>query len=263
MSRRANAYVAMALLGLGGALVVPEIGWASSGGAAPPPSGGQGLGGTPPPPSPHVSSNTAVVQPGDVTVTATGNGITVAARASTMLSNDLRFSGSVPRSAAGEIVEVERLGRQTHWLWAPTAHSIVQANGSFTAVWPANHIGRFTIRAVLEAPTGASARAGVSSPTLTVTVYRTAIATQYGPGFYGSRTACGQILTPKMLGTANRTLKCGTPVAIYYQGRTIVVPVIDRGPFANGADWDLTEATGRALGIDGTATIGAVSLPHK
>jgi hypothetical protein len=39
------------------------------------------------------------------------------------------------------------------------------------------------------------------------------------------------------------------------------VPVIDRGPYANGADWDLTEATDKALGIPGTATIGAVSLP--
>jgi rare lipoprotein A (peptidoglycan hydrolase) len=41
------------------------------------------------------------------------------------------------------------------------------------------------------------------------------------------------------------------------------VPVIDRGPYANGADWDLTEATGRALGISGTAEIGAVSLPRR
>jgi hypothetical protein len=37
--------------------------------------------------------------------------------------------------------------------------------------------------------------------------------------------------------------------------------VIDRGPFANGADWELTEATGKVLGIEGTAEIGAVSLP--
>jgi rare lipoprotein A (peptidoglycan hydrolase) len=36
--------------------------------------------------------------------------------------------------------------------------------------------------------------------------------------------------------------------------------VIDRGPYANSADWDLTAATARALGITGTATIGAVSL---
>ena len=50
-------------------------------------------------------------------------------------------------------------------------------------------------------------------------------------------------------------------VYLYYRGRTMVVPVIDRGPYANHADWDLTEATDKALGIPGTATIGAVSLP--
>jgi rare lipoprotein A (peptidoglycan hydrolase) len=74
-------------------------------------------------------------------------------------------------------------------------------------------------------------------------------------------TACGERLTPRVIGVANRTLPCGTRVAIYWQGRTIVVPVIDRGPFANHADWDLTEATGRALRMPGTETIGAVSLP--
>jgi rare lipoprotein A (peptidoglycan hydrolase) len=40
----------------------------------------------------------------------------------------------------------------------------------------------------------------------------------------------------------------------------IVVPVIDRGPYANGASWDLTMATGEALGMYTTATIGAVPL---
>ena len=52
-------------------------------------------------------------------------------------------------------------------------------------------------------------------------------------------------------------------MAVYYHGRTLVVPVIDRGPYANGADWDLTVATGKALGIEGTAQIGAVSLPSR
>jgi rare lipoprotein A (peptidoglycan hydrolase) len=136
----------------------------------------------------------------------------------------------------------------------------VGPGGSFAAVWRVNHIGRFAIRAVIVA---SSARAATSSPTLTLTVYRAAIATQYGPGFYGNRTACGELLTPRTLGVASRTLRCGTAVAIYYRGRTIMVPVIDRGPYANGADWDLTTATARALGIGGTATIGAVSLPPR
>jgi rare lipoprotein A (peptidoglycan hydrolase) len=64
-----------------------------------------------------------------------------------------------------------------------------------------------------------------------------------------------------MIGVANRTLRCGTMVALYYQGRTMVVPVIDRGPYAHHADWDLTVATARAIGLPGMAKIGAVSLP--
>ena len=62
---------------------------------------------------------------------------------------------------------------------------------------------------------------------------------------------------------ANRTLPCGTQVALYYHGRTLVVAVIDRGPYANGADWDLTAATAHKLGVTGTTTIGAVSLPKS
>jgi rare lipoprotein A len=155
------------------------------------------------------------------------------------------------------------MGRQTGWTWVPTAHGTIRHDGSFAAVWPTNHIGRFSIRAVLATGRRTSPRAARSSSPLTVTVYRQAIATQYGPGFYGQRTACGQRLTRRMLGVANRTLPCGTKVAIYYHGRTTTVPVIDRGPYANNADWDLTEATGRALGIPGTATIGAVSLPSR
>jgi rare lipoprotein A (peptidoglycan hydrolase) len=37
--------------------------------------------------------------------------------------------------------------------------------------------------------------------------------------------------------------------------------VIDRGPYAHNANWDLTMATGRALGMLGTAKVGAASIP--
>jgi rare lipoprotein A (peptidoglycan hydrolase) len=60
---------------------------------------------------------------------------------------------------------------------------------------------------------------------------------------------------------ANRTLPCGTEVQVYYKGHVMTVPVIDRGPYAHNATWDLTMATGRALGMLGTAKIGAASLP--
>ena len=58
---------------------------------------------------------------------------------------------------------------------------------------------------------------------------------------------------------ANRTLPCGTEVQIYYQGNVVTVPVIDRGPYAHHASWDLTMATGRALGMLQTEVIGAAS----
>ena len=93
-----------------------------------------------------------------------------------------------------------------------------------------------------------------------ITVYRRSTATLYGPGFWGHRTACGEILRRRTVGVANRTLPCGTPVEIYYKGQVITVPVIDRGPYAHGASWDLTMATGRALGILGTEVIGAAPV---
>jgi rare lipoprotein A len=260
VSRRASAYVVMLGLGIGSAVVAPSLSWASSGGATPGPSGGGGVTTNKTPVSPNANNTSGVVQTGNPMVTASGNGITITARASAVLRDQLRFAGTVPQSASGDTIEIERRGRETGWGWAPTTHGTARSGGSFTAVWPTNHIGQFAIRAVIEGRGGTVTRAVTPSPAMTIIVYRRAIATLYGPGFYGQRTACGETLKPGTLGVANRTLKCGTKVAIYYRGRTMVVPVIDRGPYANHADWDLTEATGRALGLDGTATIDAVSL---
>jgi rare lipoprotein A len=252
--RRANNRV-LALLATGGLLLgAPAVVRAASGGAVPAPSGGTATGG----PSP--SGDTGSVKPGNMTVRVSGNGITVLTRASAILRRPLEFTGNAGSSAAGDIVEIERRGRQTGWTWAPTTHGIAGSDGSFSATWPVNHIGQFAIRAVVER--GRTAEAASVSPTLTITVYRPSLATIYGPGFWGQRTACGHVLRRTTLGVANRTLRCGTPVALYWHGRTIVVPVIDRGPYAHGADWDLTEATAAALGIEGTETIGAVSLPR-
>jgi rare lipoprotein A len=90
--------------------------------------------------------------------------------------------------------------------------------------------------------------------------YRPAKATWYGPGFFGNRTACGKVLTHRTLGVAHKRLRCGTQVALRYRGRTIVVPVIDRGPFARGVDYDLTQATARKLGIAQTSRLRAAPL---
>ena len=87
--------------------------------------------------------------------------------------------------------------------------------------------------------------------------HRRAKATWFGPGFYGKRTACGQILTREVVGVAHRTLPCGTLVRLSYRGRTLVAPVIDRGPYARGVTWDLTAGAARALDLAGTARVSA------
>src|ERR1022692_4765169 len=81
------------------------------------------------------------------------------------------------------------------------------------------------------------------------------IATWFGPGFYGQKTACGQTMSPVIVGVASRTLPCGTLVLVKYKGHRLTVPVIDRGPYANGATWDLTWGAASALAITETVHV--------
>lgn len=94
---------------------------------------------------------------------------------------------------------------------------------------------------------------GGTSRTIRVTDARPALASWYD--LYGNGVACGGVLRRNTLGVAHRTLKCGTKVTISYRGRTITVPVIDRGPYIAGREFDLTGATARALGFEGVGTI--------
>jgi rare lipoprotein A len=107
------------------------------------------------------------------------------------------------------------------------------------------------------AGTGGVAASGSPKGGPKAAVHKTGIATWFGPGFYGKETACGQIMTPTIVGVANRTLPCGTLVKVSYRGHLLTIPVIDRGPYSHiGADWDLTSEAARALGIEDTVRIG-------
>jgi rare lipoprotein A len=248
-------------------------------------SGGTGLGtgggstGTTTPPATGATPGAVapnVVKLGGV-VNASGDGITFTVAASGTLGQPLTITGDAPTSDAGAAIDIEstRPG-QANWIEVATA--TIAANGSFIARWTPATSAQVALRAVL-APSattsegsggtsgtsttgGASASAASSelaTSALTIPIFKDALATLYGPGFWGHRTACGQRLTHTTLGVASRTLKCGTLVSVFYKGRELTVPVIDRGPFANGASWDLTMATARALGIQETATIGTLS----
>jgi rare lipoprotein A (peptidoglycan hydrolase) len=127
-----------------------------------------------------------------------------------------------------------------------------RANGTFAVRWSPEAIGNYAVRAF-----GAHDRHthAAGSKVRHLTSYRQAGASYYGPGLYGNGVACGGTLTPDTLGVANKTLPCGTMVKIRYHGHHITVPVIDRGPYVAGRDYDLTEATRNRLGFPGVGTI--------
>src|SRR5919199_5507519 len=137
--------------------------------------------------------------------------------------------------------------------WKRIAKPKTDSHGRFHASWKPGSVGRYAIQALL---TGSDAPQKSSH----VTVYRTASVSWYGPGFYGHRTACGQTLTRSTLGVAHKTLPCGSRVALYYRGHHLTVPVIDRGPYVAGREYDLTEATKNRLHFGGTGTLWAAPI---
>ena len=121
-------------------------------------------------------------------------------------------------------------------------------------------LGAATACAALPSPGALAATGGAAAPaTRSVAsksrVHTTGIATWFGPGFYGKKTACGQTLTPSVIGVANRTLPCGTLIKLSYHGRALTVPVLDRGPYSRVADWDLTAGAAQALNVGDTVRI--------
>jgi rare lipoprotein A len=249
---RANRYVASLLAAGAGVLALPALATAGSGGASSG-SGGAATGAS------STGTTNPPVEPGNVTVTATCDGITLQTNASAFVRRGVSVTGAVPAGDAGDAVEIDELAAAPQSSWTEVDVVQPQPNGAFAATWHAAGPGPVTIRAELQGSQASSATA--APPSVSVTVYRRSIATLYGPGFWGHKTACNVTLRRRTIGVANRTLPCGTQVQIYYQGNVMTVPVIDRGPYAHNANWDITMAAARALGMKGTATIGAAAFP--
>ena len=129
-----------------------------------------------------------------------------------------------------------------------------KANGTFALRWTPERIGSYAVRAY-----GIHDRRvrGSHSAKRKLTSYRLAGASYYGPGLYGNGVACGGTLMPGTMGVANKTLPCGAKVKLRYHGRSVTVPVIDRGPYVAGRDFDLTEAVKEKLGFPGVGTVMA------
>ena len=121
--------------------------------------------------------------------------------------------------------------------------------------------GAYVLRDRQRSPLSARARVKVSQGPAgsrgigRLNVYRSAYASWYGPGLYGGHLSCGGTLDAGDLGVAHKSLPCGSKVTLRHRGRVMRVPVIDRGPYVGGREYDLTEATARRLKFKGHGSI--------
>ncbi|WP_336695503.1 septal ring lytic transglycosylase RlpA family protein [Delftia acidovorans] len=79
------------------------------------------------------------------------------------------------------------------------------------------------------------------------------LASWYGPGLHGRMTASGERFDKEELTAAHRSFAFGSRVCVRSAatGRTVVVRINDRGPFAPGRVIDLSQAAAQELGMVG------------
>jgi peptidoglycan lytic transglycosylase len=159
------------------------------------------------------------------------------------------LSGSLQPGVSGRVVRAQ--GR-VHGRWRTLARGRTRANGHFRMRFRARGVGSTPIRIAFA---GDRANARMVKRVGRLNVFRPAMASWYGPGFYGGHLACGGTLGVGTLGVAHKTLPCGTKITLRYRGHTVRCAVIDRGPFVAGREFDLTGATKAALHFGSTGTV--------
>jgi rare lipoprotein A len=155
-------------------------------------------------------------------------------------------AGTLSPGIVGRTVELQAMGRHG---WRTVARARTAARGRFRLRYLPRDTGSERIRVGFAGDAlGQPAHRRLGR----LNVYRLAQASWYGGG---GGLACGGSLTSSTLGVANKTLPCGTLVTLRYNGRSIRVPVVDRGPYVAGREFDLTEATKQALGFGDTGEV--------
>ena len=111
--------------------------------------------------------------------------------------------------------------------------------------------------AAVASSTVATAEPGSAASYTKTTSLQSGKASWYGPGFHGRRTANGERFNTNAYTAAHKTLPFGTKVKVTHAktGKSVVVRINDRGPYAHGRVIDLSRASARAIGISGVADI--------
>src|SRR3954451_4957932 len=102
----------------------------------------------------------------------------------------------------------------------------------------------------------------VSAPAEETQPIQTGAASWYGPGFHGKRTANGERFNTHALTAAHKSLPFGTQLRVTNErtGRSVVVRINDRGPYAHGRVIDLSKAAADAVGILSAGTVTLAKL---
>jgi hypothetical protein len=158
-------------------------------------------------------------------------------RTNVLVDHPVTVAGVLAPTLATQTVTLEQRARGG---WTVVAQAGATLTGTFTLEFRPRRLGTDTLRVQVAGSDGL-----FDAPATKLDVFHRVLASWYAPG---GLTACGEEYTAKMLGVANRTLPCGTLVTLHYHGRTVRVPVIDRGPYVAGRTYDLTWATKQALG---------------
>jgi rare lipoprotein A len=158
--------------------------------------------------------------------------------------------GTLRPAGAGRAVSLQ-LARDRGG-WTTVDHDRTDAHGRYVLNWRSARTGTKRVRVHFGGTRELSSARHLAG---TARFYRRALASWYGPGLYGQHLACGGTLTPGTLGVANKSLPCGTKVTLHYRGRTVRVPVVDRGPYVGAREFDLTAATKAKLGFGSTGTV--------
>jgi len=84
------------------------------------------------------------------------------------------------------------------------------------------------------------------------------LASWYGPGYYGRRTASGEVYTGKELTGAHRTLPFNTLVKVTRldNKKSVIVRINDCGPWKKGYIIDLSAAAARKIGLVKSTMVG-------
>jgi rare lipoprotein A len=151
---------------------------------------------------------------------------------------------------AGQVVTLQALGNHG---WKTVARAHTRKKGQFRLSYVPRRLGSESVRLHFA---GSASDLAAHRRLGRLIVYRLAEASWYGGG---GGLACGGSLTSATMGVANKTLPCGTLVTLRYNDRVVRVPVVDRGPFVAGREFDLTEATKQALGFAGVGEVWSTS----